>query len=64
MKRGFKFEITDTAISVIIIILFMAFLGILIAEDIKEFRHQQLANYCSLDPEAYSVKCTDIRKEQ
>lgn len=64
MKRGFEFETTDIVMIVIIVILSMAFLGILIAEDIKEFKYQQLANYCSLDPEAYSVKCTDIRKEQ
>ena len=64
MKRGFEFEITDTVMSVIVIILFMTFLGSLIVKDIKEFKHQQLVNYCSLDPEAYSVKCIDIRKEQ
>lgn len=64
MKRRFEFEITDTVMTVIIAILFMTFLGVLIAEDIKEFKRQQLANYCSLDPEAYSVKCIDIRKEQ
>ena len=63
MKRRLRFAIIDIAIAVIIAILFMIFLGILTAEDIKEFRHQQLVNYCSLDTEAYSVKCIDIRKE-
>lgn len=58
-----KFELNDTVMTVCAVILFMAFMALLVFDDIKEFRKQELVNYCSIDPEAYSAKCNGVRKD-
>lgn len=58
-----KFEFDDTIMTICAVILFMVFIALLVVDDIKEFRKQELVNYCSIDPEAYSAKCNGVRKD-